>query len=225
MSTGEAGIGKSRLVHALREGRARHAGAEQMWQCSAHHRSTPLYPVIRLLERLLDFEGPERPRHDELLQQAVADAGLDPAEAVPLLADLLSLRGATTSPSEPHAPRRPHREIAHPRVAARHRPGPSSPAPRRRGLHWADPTTVELLGRIIRSLPSIPVLCVLTFRREFEPPWSQRQPVLEIELGPLTSEEVRAMATAASDTALDPSICSNGSTQQPTASRCSSRRW
>ena len=73
-------------------------------------------------------------------------------------------------------------------------------------VHWADPTTVELLGRIVTSLPGMPVLCVLTFRPEFEPSWTNRLPVLEIELGPLASNEVRAMATAASGAELDPTV-------------------
>ncbi|MGH3102243.1 MAG: adenylate/guanylate cyclase domain-containing protein, partial [Thermoleophilia bacterium] len=57
--TGEAGIGKSRLVHALREGEGRNAGAFQLWQCSAHHGTTSLYPVVQLLERMLGLERTE----------------------------------------------------------------------------------------------------------------------------------------------------------------------
>ena len=204
--TGEAGIGKSRLVHALREGEGRQAAAEQVWQCSAHHDSTSLYPVIRLLERMLGFErsGHGRQRM-ELLQQAVADAGLDTAEAVPLVAELLSIRGGTGSSSlAPREARTATLRILESLLVT---------DPARHPLllvvedvHWADPTTVELLGRIAASLANLPVLCVLTFRPEFEPPWSQRPQVLEIELGPLTSREVRAMATAASDTTLDSPI-------------------
>ena len=58
-------------------------------------------------------------------------------------------------------------------------------------LHWADPTTIELLGRIAPRLREQPVLCVATYRREFEPPWPCE---LCIELGPLSPEDVRAMA-------------------------------
>ena len=204
--TGQAGIGKSRLVHALREGEARQAAEEQVWQCSAHHDSTSLYPVIRLLERMLGFERADTPgQRMELLQQAVADAGLDTAEAVPLAAELLSIGGVTGSSSlAPREARTATLRILESLLVT---------DPARHPLllvvedvHWADPTTVELLGRIAGSLANLPVLCVLTFRPEFEPPWSQRPQVLEIELGPLTSREVRAMATAASDTTLDPSI-------------------
>jgi class 3 adenylate cyclase/tetratricopeptide (TPR) repeat protein len=205
--TGEAGIGKSRLVHALREGEVRQAGVEQIWQCSAHHGTTSLYPVIRLLERLLALERKETAsRRLEALRQAAVDAGLDPAEAVPLVAELLSVSGANGAAGASLAPR--DARTATLRILesllvtnpARH---PLLLVVE--DLHWADPTTVELLGRIAGRLPGVPVLCVLTFRPEFEPPWAQRQPILEIELGPLTSSEVRAMARAASDT-LDPTV-------------------
>ena len=49
-------------------------------------------------------------------------------------------------------------------------------------LHWADPTTVELLERIVARAEELPVACVLTFREDFEPSWSQWQPAVEIEL-------------------------------------------
>ncbi len=206
--TGEAGIGKSRLVHALREGEGRHAAAEHVWQCSAHHETTALYPVIRFLERLLGLERTDTGgQHLEVLEQALVATGLDPAEAVPLVAELLSIRGGNGASGAELSPRDARTAtlrilesmlVTHP---ARH---PLLLVVE--DLHWADPTTVELLGRIVASLPGLPVLCVLTFRPEFEPPWTQRRPVLEIELGPLTSTEVRAMATAASGSTLDSAV-------------------
>jgi class 3 adenylate cyclase/predicted ATPase len=206
--TGEAGIGKSRLVHALIDGLGQQVGTEQRWQCSAHHRSTALYPVIRLLERLLGIERTDTAeRQLKVLDQAVRDAGLDPVEAVPLLADLLSVRGGHDGGGPSLTPRDARTAIL--RILESLLVTNPSRHPLLlviEDLHWADPTTVELLGRIVTSLPGIPVLCVLTFRPEFEPPWTERQPVVEIELGPLTSEDVRAMAMAASDTALDPAV-------------------
>jgi class 3 adenylate cyclase len=206
--TGEAGIGKSRLVHALREGAGQQAGAEHVWQCSAHHGSTSLYPVIRFLERHLDLESAETGRQRlETLRQAVVDTGLDPAEAVPLVAELLSIRDGNGTVGPDLSPR----DARTATLRALESMLVTNPARHPlllvvEDLHWADPTTVELLGRIVASLPGVPVLCVLTFRPQFEPPWAQRRPAVEIKLGPLTSGEVRAMATAASDTALDPTV-------------------
>jgi class 3 adenylate cyclase/predicted ATPase len=206
--TGPAGIGKSRLVHALVERLGEQVVAVQTWQCSAHHRSTSLYPVMRLLERLLGFETVET-AEDRLtaLEEAVGEAGLDPVEAVPLLADLLSVAhipdsaGPTLTPLEARTARLHILESLLVTNPARH---PLLLVVE--DLHWADPTTVELLARILRRLRGIPVLCVLTFRPEFEPPWRTGHPALEIELGPLTSEDVRAMATAASEAEIDVAV-------------------
>ncbi|HSZ05108.1 MAG TPA: adenylate/guanylate cyclase domain-containing protein [Solirubrobacteraceae bacterium] len=205
---GEAGIGKSRLVHALREALAGQLGAEHMWQCSAHYRSSSLYPVIRFLERLLDLDRTDTTENQlEALRDAVIGAGLDPAGAVPPLADLLSIGAERRGAGPVLAPRDARsatlraleslliaNQAGHPLLLVVE------------DLHWADPTTIELLERILTNVPSIPVFCVLTFRREFEPPWRQAQPALEIELGPLSSQEVRAMASAASASALEPAV-------------------
>jgi class 3 adenylate cyclase len=201
---GEAGIGKSRLVHALRERLGGEVGAEQLWQCSAHHTGTSLYPVIDLLERVLGLDRAQTPE-DQLraLRQAAPNTGLDPAETVPLLADLLSVPASDDA--------RPSLTPLDARTAtlrALESLLVTNPAHHPlllvvEDLHWADPTTLELLGRILVSLAGRPVLCVLTFRREFEPPRAPRQPAIEITLGPLRSPDVRALAAAVSERTVD----------------------
>src|SRR5581483_4196880 len=54
--SGEAGIGKSRLVRTLVERLGSEIGTTETWQCSAHHGTTTLYPVIRYLERRLRLD-------------------------------------------------------------------------------------------------------------------------------------------------------------------------
>ena len=92
--SGEAGIGKSRLVQVVQE----HVAAEpQAWltpcQCSPYYQHTALYPMIDLLERVaLRFERDESPPQKlRKLEGFVVQHGLPLAEAVPLLAALLSL--------------------------------------------------------------------------------------------------------------------------------------
>lgn len=210
--TGEAGIGKSRLVHEIVARLGQQAGSQLVWQGSPHHRSTTLYPVIRCLERLLDLRRPDLSPADQLetLTTAVTAAGLDPDEAVPLLADLLSLGVEGTAAPVPAPPLAPRGARA---ATLQILEGLLILAPARHpllfiveDLHWADPSTIELLGRIIANQHRLPLLCVFTFRPEFAPPWVGAEPVLEIELEPLTSDEVRALATWASPRTLDPRV-------------------
>jgi class 3 adenylate cyclase/tetratricopeptide (TPR) repeat protein len=204
---GEAGIGKSRLVRALTEELGLQVATEHTWQCSAHHRSTALYPVIRLLERLLGLDRTADPRRQrEAIAKATASAALDPADAVPLLADLLSVpRADDHEPAlSPLDARTAVLRILEALLVTNAKHHPLLLVVE--DLHWADPTTVDLLGRIFTGVAKLPVLCVLTFRPEFAPPWSGRHPVIEIALGPLTSGDVRAMANAVSAAPLAPEL-------------------
>src|SRR6201986_3730968 len=104
--TGEAGGGKSRIVRELLDRLSPQVGEAQIWRCSPHHRGTTLHPVIRHLERLL---GPDPPRpgaeNMAIPPEAVQAAGLQPAEAVPILAGLLAIRGELAETTAGLAPR------------------------------------------------------------------------------------------------------------------------
>ncbi len=204
--TGEAGIGKSRLVHALLGQLEPELAATQVWQCSAHHAGTSLHPLIRLLERhlALDRSAPEDAQLEAIAVAATA-AGLNPGEAVPLLADLLAVAGGRNGDGTPLSPR--DARTATLRVLESMLIADPEKHPLLivvEDLHWADPTTIEFLGRIARGVTSLPVMCVLTFRPDFTPSWRRRRPVLEIALGRLTSDEVRAMVSSGSTAQLDP---------------------
>src|ERR1700761_6442549 len=206
--TGEAGIGKSRIVRELLDRLSPQVGEAQIWRCSPHHQGTTLHPVIRHLERLLALDA-GRPAAEKMaiLSEAVQGAGLEPSDAVPILAGLLAIRGELGEPTGQLTPRDVRTAtlrileallIANP---ARH---PLLLVVE--DVHWPDPTTVELLHRLVADLAHLPVLCLLTFRPEFAPPWLLSTPVLQSDLGPLSSENVRALAAWASVEPLDPAV-------------------
>jgi class 3 adenylate cyclase/tetratricopeptide (TPR) repeat protein len=204
--SGEPGIGKSRLIHALAERLADELGAAQRWQCSRHHQSSSLYPVSRLLESRCELErGEPEARQLEKLRAWVHGAGLD-ADAVPLLADLLPLASGRVEPDR-------SADAQEERTALlRALQGLLIADPTQHpmlllveDLQWADPTTLELLWRVLNDLSQLPVLCVVTHRQEFIWPW-RRQPGMQIEMAPLAPEDVRELAEAVTDTTLDEQV-------------------
>ena len=58
---------------------------------------------------------------------------------------------------------------------------------------WADPTSLELFGRVVDRVPSLRVLLIVTFRPEFEPPWIGRPYVTALTINRLAQREVDAM--------------------------------
>jgi tetratricopeptide (TPR) repeat protein len=59
--------------------------------------------------------------------------------------------------------------------------------------HWTDPTSLETFGRVVDRVRSLPVLLIVTFRPEFEPPWIGRPYVTAITINRLTQRDIEAM--------------------------------
>ena len=139
--------------------------------------TSALYPVITHIERLLQFEPDDLPETKlAKLEAGLRPYGLPLAEVVPLLAGLLSV----PLPMECYAPL----TLAPPQqkqqtldalvawLAAEAERQPVLVA--WEDLHWADPTTLEVLGLVLEQAPTVPMLHVLTYRPEFSPPWPPR---------------------------------------------------
>src|SRR5712692_4262559 len=145
--SGEAGIGKSRLVQVLQE----HVATEpQAWltpcQCSPYHRNTALYPMIDLLERVvLRFEREESPQQKlRKLEGYLVQHGLPLAEAVPLFAALLSLPLPADYAPLPLSPEQQKQQTLHALLTILLRIAAQQPVLFvMEDLHWVDPTTLE----------------------------------------------------------------------------------
>jgi class 3 adenylate cyclase/predicted ATPase len=194
--SGEAGIGKSALVEALRA-EVRAEGLPRIAvRCSPYHTHSALYPVITHLEHLLQFE-PDDPPATRLakLEAGLRPSGLPLVEVVPLFAGLLSVPlPAERYPALTLTPQQQKQQTLDALVAWLATEAERQPVlVAWEDLYWADPTTVELLGLVLDQAPTLPMLHVLTYRPEFSPPWPPRSHITPLVLNRLERPQVEAL--------------------------------
>ena len=90
--------------------------------------------------------------------------------------------------------------------------------------HWTDPTSLEVFGRVVDRVRSLPVLLIVTFRPEFDPPWIGRPYVTALTINRLAEREISAIIDRVVGNKLLPTTSGRTSSSAPTASRCLSRR-
>ncbi len=193
--SGEAGIGKSRLVQVLTE-RVVDAGTPCLTlRCSPYHTHSAFYPVIEHLQRLLQWPRDATPAARlAMLEQALQTAGL-PLEVVPLLAALLSLPVPEGYPPLTLSPQRQKQQTLEALVAWLLADAARQPVLAVwEDLHWADPSTLELLGLLIDQTPTARLLLVLTCRPEFRPRWMARSYLTQITVTHFTRQQIEQMA-------------------------------
>ena len=193
--SGEAGIGKSRLVAQLKEDLR---AAPHTWiECggSPHHQNSAFYPVTDLLQQLLDWRG-DLPLEEKIgtIERAVTQVGLSPAAAVPLLAPLLDLPVPDRYAPLQISPEQQRQQLIGTLVAwmsASARLQPSVFVVE--DLHWIDPSTLEFLTLLSERAATVPLLLVFTTRPGFQSPWRPRANHDHVVLRQLTREEVGEM--------------------------------
>jgi tetratricopeptide (TPR) repeat protein len=194
--TGEAGIGKSRLLDTFTARLGGDAYTRLTFRGSPYAQQSALYPVIEHLQRSLPWTPTEAPEAKiDILVQVVQAYGWPVAEAVPLLAALLSvpLPEGRYLPLA-WTPQRQKEETFDLLIRWLLREAERQPALAVwEDLHWADPSTLELLSRILDQVPTARILMMLTGRPEFHPPWVPRSHLAQLTLNRLTPPQGEAM--------------------------------
>jgi TOMM system kinase/cyclase fusion protein len=195
--TGEPGIGKSRLARAIRQQLSAETHRWLEGRCAQDARNSPLFPIVELLERLLDAGRELTPEAKvERLEALLSEHGFDLAEALPLFVPLLSLplpAGYTPLALPPQK----LRELTHNALLSLlYEMGEHSPVVLLiEDLHWADPSSLELCSKLVSEAASARVYVLFTSRPEFSPPWSPSS-ALTLQLGPLEGPDIARMAEA-----------------------------
>ena len=185
--TGEPGIGKSRMLRTLRERLGDEPHTALSHYCSPHHTNSALYPVIGLLERAARLDRDEPPEEQlARLEAMLGRSGERLDEVVPLVAALLGVPTGEGYPAltlTPEVQKRRTLQALVDQVAglAAQRPVLAM----YEDVHWIDPSTLELLGLVIERVRELPVLVLITFRPEFQPPWTAQAHVTSLTMGRL----------------------------------------
>jgi class 3 adenylate cyclase/predicted ATPase len=184
---GEAGIGKSRLTVALEERLKSEPHTRLRCFCSPHHTDSAFYPTIRQLERAVGLEHHDAPEAKLEKLTSLLGASSERETDSQLLAELLSIpTGDRYAPSNWSPQRKKERTfealLRLLRSLSRQRPVFMV----YEDVHWADPSSRELLDVTVERVASLPVLLVITFRPEFQPPWIGQAHVMALTLSRLS---------------------------------------
>ncbi|HYO55225.1 protein kinase domain-containing protein [Archangium sp.] len=171
---GEAGIGKSRLIQELRERVLPEKPLLLRLQCWNQFSTSALHPVIEMMQRM--WLCPDLSPQENLcvVERHLEKRGLSPMQ-VRLLASLVSLPVREDSPHQRLTPQRQKEETLTALADLLRRNAEQRPVlVVVEDLHWADPSTLKLLGFLLGFVEKARLLFVLSARPEFRPPWAQR---------------------------------------------------
>ncbi len=179
---GDAGCGKSRLVHEFLA-RQPHDNPRVMHAfCQRYDATTPLAPLAGLARSHFGIEPEDdTPRVHERVEQGLRDAGPDMADAVPALVATL-----TRGPDEPFwkalAPDQRQRRL-HAAFTGwfRHLAEQSPLVLTVEDLHWADGETLAVLDRVAETLPATRQMLLLDHRPEFIHDWPDSVSAVRVE--------------------------------------------
>jgi class 3 adenylate cyclase/tetratricopeptide (TPR) repeat protein len=204
----EPGVGKSRLAEALAKRIAAEPHVRLRYFCSPHHQDIALYPVIAQMERAAGFAHTDAPAARLTKLQALLAATMPLMEDVALIADLHSLPSADLAPPLDVSPQRKKEKTFE--ALLRQVEGFSRQQPVLMiydDLHWVDPSSRELLDRMIERIAGWPVLLLAMFRPEFQPPWIGQPHVMMQTLSRLDRSDTAVMvANVAGNALLPPEI-------------------
>ena len=193
--SGEPGIGKSRLMQELRERVVSEGAISITFQCSAYHQNSALYPITAHLQRLLQLTPDDTPETKRAkLQLLLGNYRFPQTDTLPLLAALLSFPHLEGVPSLTMSPQK-RKQLTQAALVAWLIEETEQQAVYNvwEDLHWADPSTLEVLELLLSQVPTTQLFAVLTFRPEFVPPWSSHSYVSQLTLNRLGQPQVNAM--------------------------------
>jgi predicted ATPase/class 3 adenylate cyclase len=194
--SGEAGIGKSRMVQNFRNEFGDEPRFNLHYQCSPYHANSAFHPVIQRLQRAAGFSSEDDGKAKlHKLERLLAPTAADIEAIAPLFAALLSLSGEERfGPLDLTPQQLRHRTIEAliEQVLALGRQRPVLFVVE--DTHWLDPSTGDFLGEIMSRIADQAVFMLITYRPEYEPPWSGHAHLTSVTLNRLGRRQAAEIA-------------------------------
>ncbi|MEP7352895.1 MAG: adenylate/guanylate cyclase domain-containing protein [Acidobacteriota bacterium] len=195
---GEAGIGKSRIVDSFRKHVESQSGTVLECSCTPYAQSTPLFPIVGMMERILGFT-PEKTDTEKraVIEERLARRGLGTAEASALMAELFSISAADQDPLANYPPQKRRDQTLETLLqwllaVAQDRPTLLVVE----DMHWVDPTTLEFISSVVSSRSNAPLLVIVTSRPQFATPWKLDDRKSCVDLARLDAADTTAIAVS-----------------------------
>jgi class 3 adenylate cyclase/tetratricopeptide (TPR) repeat protein len=192
--SGEPGIGKSRLIAGLLERLAGEPHGRLRYFCSPQHTDSALYPIISQIERAAGYAHDDTPQTKlDKLDALLAQSFASPPDAA-LFAEMLSVPNDGRYSERELTPQQRRQRMFEALTAQLEKLASRHPALMIfEDIHWIDPTSLEVLNRTVDRIKALPVLLIVTFRPEFNAPWTGQSRVTNLVLNRLEEPEAAAI--------------------------------
>ncbi len=190
--SGDAGVGKSRLIHVFYESFIPLASARIECRCSPSTQHHAFYPIMDYVQRIARFDSVDSPDDKWSKLSALHEPfGISQEEMSLLAASLFSLKRTGQPLALSFSPLQQQRKTLEVLLTwLLHEVQQQPKCLVIEDLHWADPSTLDFLGLLMEHVPMAPLLILVTFRSEFKPPWGTRSYMAHLALSRLTNQHV-----------------------------------
>lgn len=195
--SGEAGIGKSRMIRDFRRNLDTESPYSLYYQCSPHHVNSAFYPVIQRLQRAAGFSGEDDPESKlDKLELLLRHMKEDVDATAPLFSELLSLpTGSRYGPLNLTPQQLRHRTIEALVRQALTLSGQRTVLFILEDAHWVDPSMSDFISELLLHIADRPVLVLISHRPEYFPPWTGPH-ISSVALNRLGREQAAEIAHA-----------------------------